>query len=147
MITVDIRNLTTSPPDKKFVKKIVRETLRYMEIKGTISVGIAFVGRVRIRELNNKYNKKNAATDVLSFGSDEQFVVPKDTGEYLGEIVVCPAVVKEQSAKSHTIFAKEFAHVLIHGILHLLGWEHEKSEKKAKEMHAKEEEIMDMLGV
>ena len=118
-----------------------------MEIKGTISVGIAFVGRARIKELNNKYRNKNTATDVLSFGSDEQFVVPKDTGEYLGEIVVCPAVVKEQSEKSHTIFAQEFAHVIIHGILHLLGWEHEKSEKKAKEMHAKEEEIMKALGV
>jgi len=118
-----------------------------MEIKGTISVGIALVGRARIRELNNKYNKKNAATDVLSFGSDRQFIVPRGMGEYLGEIIVCPAVVKEQSVKSHTIFAKEFAHVIIHGILHLLGWEHEKSEKKAKEMHAKEEEIMNMLGV
>lgn len=147
MITVDIRNLTTSPPDKKFVKKIVRETLRYMEIKGTISVGIAFVGRVRIRELNNKYNKKDAATDVLSFGSDEQFVVPKDTGEYLGEIVVCPAVVKERSVKSRTLFSQEFAHVIIHGILHLLGWEHEGSEKKTEKMHAKEKEIMNMLGV
>jgi len=147
MITVDIRNLTTSSPDKKFVEKIAKETLRYMEIKGTISVGIAFVGRAKIQELNNKYKNKNTATDVLSFGSDRQFIVPGGMGEYLGEIVVCPAVVKERSVKSRTLFSQEFAHVIIHGILHLLGWEHEGSEKKTEKMHAKEKEIMNMLGV
>ena len=142
MTQVDIQNLTALAIDEDFVRRLVKKTLQYSPIKGTISVGVAFVGRARIQGLNRRYNGKNKATDVLSFRSERKFITPKARGAYLGEIVVCPAVTKNQAARLGTPWRGEFSHVIIHGILHLLGWDHEKSVKDARKMHAKEEEIM-----
>ncbi len=147
MTQVDIQNLTTLPIDEDFVRRLVKKTLQYSPIKGTISVGVAFVGRAAIRELNGQYSGKNKATDVLSFRSERKFITPKMTGAYLGEIVVCPAVVKNHAAKLGTTSRREFSHVIIHGILHLLGYEHENSSKKAEEMHGMEEKIMNAMKI
>lgn len=136
MTVVDIQNLTTLPIDEDFVRRAVIETLRYSKIKGTISVEVAFVGRAAARKLNKEYNNKNKAADILSFRSERKFITPKITGKYLGEIVVCPALLAGRA---------EFAHVIIHGVLHLIGYEHEKSKKDARMMHAKEEDIMDIV--
>jgi probable rRNA maturation factor len=142
MTQVDIQNLTTLSIDEDFVRRLVKKTLQYGKIKGTISVGVVFVGRARIQKLNRKYKGKNKATDVLSFQSERKFITPKIKGTYLGEIVVCPAVVKSQAAMLGIPSRREFSHVIIHGILHLLGWEHDRSAKDTRKMHAKEEEIM-----
>lgn len=142
MTQVDIQNLTFSKINERFVKDTVCETLQYIGIKGIIRVGVAFVGRARIRDLNKKYNKKDRATDVLSFASGRQFVVPKEAGEYLGEIIICPVVVKEKAAKLHIPVLREFSHIIIHGTLHLAGFDHGDDVKKIEEMHTKEEEIM-----
>lgn len=142
MILVDIQNLTTLGIDEDFVRRVVKKTLQYSPIKGTISLGIAFVGPARIQKLNRQYKGKNKATDILSFQSERKFITPEIKGVYLGEMVVCPAVVKNQAARLGTPWRRELSHVIIHGVLHLLGWEHEKSAKDARKMHAKEEEIM-----
>jgi len=146
-VKVDIQNLTTLDVDEKFVRKVIKAALRSQAIQGIISVGVAFVGRGCMQKLSKKYNRKNKVTDVLSFASSENFIVPDKEGRYLGEIVVCNQVVKKQAARAGLAAEKELAHVLIHGTLHLLGHEHESSAKKAKEMHGKEEEIMKELGI
>lgn len=145
MTVVDIQNLTTLRVDENFVRRVVKKTLQYSGIKGTISVGVAFVGRAAIKELNRKYNDKNKATDVLSFRSERKFITPEVTRKYLGEIVVCPGVVRKQAAMLGTPFVREFSHVIIHGILHLIGYEHESDAKKAEKMHSKEEKIMNIV--
>ena len=84
-------------------------------------LSLAFVNKAEIKKLNKKFRNKNKATDVLSFELDSG---------YLGEIVICPEVVKTE---------QEMVKVFIHGILHLLGYEHEKSVKQAEEMKKKQE--------
>ena len=145
MVSIDIRNITNSHIDEKAIRGAINKTLLNLGIHSTISIGVVLVGRDRMRKLNNQYNFDNHATDVLSFGSGRHFVVPKDFGNYLGEIVVCLEVVRRQATRAKEPFLKEFTHVLVHGALHLLGYEHEKSAKDTERMHAKEEEIMKLL--
>jgi len=103
--------------EEEFLKGLAKKVLKG-ENREEMDLSIVFVGKDRISELNKKYRGKNKTTDVLSFGGG------------LNEIVICPAVVKKK---------KELTRVLIHGILHLLGYDHEKSREDAKEMEKKQE--------
>lgn len=144
---IDIQNLTASDIDEDFARKAIKKTLASEGINAKIHIDIAFVGEERIKKLNKKYRHKNKATDVLSFGGGrDHFLSSKSKEKYLGEIVVCPAVVKKNSKRCSTPFARELAHVIIHGMLHLLGYEHEGSEEKTSRMHSREEEIMKSLN-
>lgn len=102
---IEINNLTGLAVDEKFLKKVAKIVLRGEKTQN-FDLSIAFVSRARIKEINKKYRKKNKVTDVLSFSG-------------INEIIICP-----QEAR------KELARVLIHGILHLLGYSHEKMKGK-----------------
>src|SRR5687767_1355694 len=78
---------------------------------------IVLMDKARARQLNKKYRRKDYATDVLSFA-------PEEKGVGLGELVLCEPVVRRQ-AKEHGIsFKKELDYLIIHGFLHLLGYDH-----------------------
>jgi len=123
---IEINNLTTLTVDKRFLKRVVKKVLKG-EKKKEAGLSIALVNSGEIKKLNKKYRKKNKITDVLSF----------DNG--LNEIVVCPQEIKKNAKKYNSTFKKELSRVLIHGILHLLGYEHEKTKIEAKKMEKKEE--------
>lgn len=146
---ISIQNLTTSsmPFDEDFVRKIIHKALQHEGIDDILSIDIAFVGSGRMKALNRKYNKKNRVTDVLSFSSDKKFVTPKEEGRYGGEIVLCLSAIKKQAKRAGVSLEKELAHALIHGTLHLVGYEHESSAKAGVRMHAREEKIMRALRV
>ena len=131
---IEINNLTTVSVDEEFLKKIAKEVLEWEKKKEDLS--IALVGQGRIRELNKKYRKKNRVTDVLVF-----------PGDGLGEIVICLREVKKNAKRYGETFKKELARVLIHGILHLLGYDHEKSELDAEKMREKEEYYLTSLKI
>ncbi|MDP2910191.1 MAG: rRNA maturation RNase YbeY [bacterium] len=105
---IEINNLTGRKIDEKFLKGLAKKVLKG-ENREETDLSIAFVDKKRIKELNKKYREKDKVTDVLSFG------------EELNEVVICPAAVKNK---------KELAEVLIHGILHILGYEHGESMEK-----------------
>ena len=133
---IEIQNLTTSDIDEYFVRRVIGAALASERSDDKIVIEVAFVGSGRIKKLNKKYRHKNKATDVLSFEGE---------GKYLGEIVVCAAVVKKNAKLARVPYSRELAHILIHGTLHLLGYEHESDEKKLEEMHSREEKIMNSL--
>ncbi len=124
---IDINNLTSFKINGSFLKKIIEKILR-KEGKNDCSVSIALVDEKKIKEINKKYRKREKVTDVLSFSYCESDGFCKDC--MLGEIIVCPSQVKKEK--------KELTEVLIHGVLHLLGYDHEKNEKEAKIMEKKE---------
>lgn len=133
---IEINNLTTAQIDEEFLKKIAQKVLegesairQLAERKEESNLSIALVGQGRIRELNKRYRGKNRATDVLAFPN-------KETG--LGEIVICLREVKKNAKKFSSTFEKELVRVLIHGILHLLGYDHKKGEAQAKKMEGKQ---------
>jgi probable rRNA maturation factor len=123
---LEITNLTKRKIDKIFLRRVARVAVKET---GQKEISLVLVGENKIKEINRKYRHKNKPTDVLSF-------------EDLNEIFICPEIVKKQAKNLKAPAKNELARVLIHGILHLAGYEHEKSKKEAEEMRKKEEEIL-----
>jgi len=113
---MEINNLTKFKINKKSFSQVAKKVL-LGENRGTETLSLAFVSKTEMQKLNKKFRGENKPTDVLSF-------------EGINEVVICPEVVKEKK--------EDMIKVFIHGILHLLGYEHEKSEKKAREMEERE---------
>jgi len=154
---IEINNLTTGLVEEKFLKKVAERILKG-EKQGKKDLSIALVGQGRIRELNEKYRGKNRVTDVLSFSysgfhpiyrpqrySEPRLDISLRRYDNLGEIVICLREVKKNAKRFKSTFKKELARVLIHGILHLLGENHEKSRKEAELMEKKEEYYLSKL--
>jgi len=133
---INVQNLTRSRIDREFVKKIAERILKKEKKQGDIS--IIFVGTKKIRDLNKRYRKQDKVTDVLSFSHGLVDTKFKDIFE-LGEVIICLIRVKKDAQEFKSDFEKELKWVIIHGILHALGYDHEKSEKEAKRMKKKEE--------
>lgn len=98
-----------------------------------------------ITQLNQNYRNKPGATNVLAFPFSN---LPKGLVldfEILGDVVISPKVVLEESLKQHKTFVAHFAHILIHGSLHLLGYDHE-NDKDTKIMQNLEIEFLNMIG-
>ncbi len=115
---VEINNLTRFKFDKKRLEKLAEKILGGEE-KARTDLSITFVGLKEIQKLNKKYRKIDRPTDVLSF-----------TYVNSGEIVICPQAVKKNAETFGENFKKELTRVLIHGILHILGYNHEKKDGK-----------------
>jgi len=130
---VEINNLTKISVNEKFLKKAAKKVLEE-EKKAKAELSIALVGQKKIRELNKKYRKKNKITDILSF-----------TYNNLGEIVICPHEVKRNAKKFNLTFKKELTRALIHGILHLLGYNHDRSKTAAKKMEKKQNYYLEKI--
>lgn len=88
-------------------------------------VSIAFVGRTAMRGINRRYRGRNYATDVLSFGYAGE---SEDGFPLLGEIVISPEVAAAQASRWRTPVEREIRKLLVHGLLHLLGYDHEADE-------------------
>ena len=123
---IEINNLTTVSIDKKFLKRVAEKILK--KEKKVLEISITLVGPAEIKKLNKKYRKKDKITDVLSFSYDHS-----------GDIIICPQQIKENASQFGVSFKKELTRVLVHGILHLLGYEHEMAGRKAKEMEKRQE--------
>lgn len=140
---IEINNLTTVSINEDFLKKIAKKVLEGEKARKEVNMSIALVGPGRIKKINKRYRGKNRITDVLSFSEFKielgQFKVGdlKKTRD-LGEIIICLREVKKNAKKYKLEFETELARVLIHGVLHLLGYDHEKSGKEAKEMEEKQ---------
>jgi|ETNmetMinimDraft_2_1059921.scaffolds.fasta_scaffold45971_2 probable rRNA maturation factor len=139
---ISINNLTTVDIDENAIKQLVEKVLQG-ENKQEIELSIAFIGQGRMRKLNKKYRGKNRVTDVLSFSGQkigkQKFVTPLEKTEGLGEIVICLRELKKTSQREATSFEKELFFCLIHGVLHLLGYDHEKDEESKQKMEKKQQ--------
>ena len=100
---------------------------------------IAFFREAQAKKLNFRYRKRNYATDVLSFEN-------LGAGEGLGELVLCEKVLRRQ-AKDHGLpFALELDYMVIHGFLHLLGYDHEKSKKEELKMMRLQDKLFEKFS-
>jgi len=132
-MVIEINNLTNFSVDKKKISTVAKIVLKG-ENRGTEILSLAFVDKEEIKKLNKKFRKKNKPTDVLSFLLNEK--------ECFGEIIICPEVVKENALKYGIEFRKEMLKVFVHGILHLCGYDHEKSKKEENIMEMKEKKYL-----
>ncbi len=148
-INIEVNNLTKSPVPVALVKKAARLAVEG-EAKGKfggapVEISVACVGRLKIRRLNKEYRRVDRATDVLSFGQEDYPEKQDGLPLVLGELIVCPEVVKSDAKESGTSFSRQMAWAVVHGTLHLLGYDHEKSEAAARRMRQKEEFYLSKL--
>jgi probable rRNA maturation factor len=90
------------------------------------------------RELNNEYRGKDHATNVLSFPYDTEPLV-------VGDLVICPSVVAREAEEQNKPLVAHYAHLTVHGMLHLQGWDHD-NDDDAEAMENEEKEILAALG-
>ena len=141
---IEINNLSKIAVDKKFFSTVAKKVLSG-ENRRTETLSLAFVDKAEIKKLNKKFRKKNKPTDVLSFGEVKNLKYPNHNLGYIGEIVICPEVVKENAKKYKISARQEMLKVFVHGILHLCGYDHEGSEKEAELMEKKQENYLSKI--
>ncbi len=103
---------------------------------------IRIVGEEEIAELNQQYRKKSGPTNVLSFrfDSDVELEIP-----LLGDLVICGSIVEKEAKQQNKSSEAHWAHMIIHGTLHLLGHDH-LTKSEASEMESKEINLLQQLG-
>jgi len=107
------------------------------------SVNLKIIDNNEIRELNKKYSNKNSPTNVLSFTNED---ISKSVTGDLGDIAISYEYVKEESNEQNKKFDDHLIHMLIHGIYHILGFDH-KNNKMADLMENKEVKLLKQLNI
>lgn len=138
---------TVSPSFLKlWVKKIVRELKKrkvsLKELKKNLI--IAFVAEKEMKKLNAVFRGKNKATDILSFSSDyknSKIISAPSQQNILGELALCPSYIKKHSKERCVSVREASAYIVLHGLLHLLGFEHEKSRAEAEKMFQLQDQV------
>ncbi|MCD6107001.1 MAG: rRNA maturation RNase YbeY [Caldisericaceae bacterium] len=121
--------------DKKRLEKLIKRIGELTNCRDGV-VSISFVGKKRIRNINKRFRKNNKATNVISF----PFLDVVAGKKIIGDIVICPIVASEEINKYGNNFVDYVTFLLIHGFLHLLGYDHIGKEDQLL-MEKKEEEI------
>ncbi len=98
-------------------------------------IAVISVPTQKSKVLNQVYRGKNTSTNVLSFYYDKSY----------GEIIVCPSVVREEAKKQGNTYTYQMTWMIVHGMLHLAGMHHEKSEFLAKNVEALEEQVLEKI--
>ncbi len=124
-IVVELTDATRAGADHERLRTLVRSVLA---AEGVLQaeVGLHLVGERRMAALNADYRGVHGVTDVLSFPLEEPGdPVPAGVPRLLGDVVVCPVQARRQATADGTPPAFELALLVTHGLLHLLGWEHD----------------------
>lgn len=99
-----------------------------------------------IQELNAQYRGKDKPTNVLSFPIQENLAMPTSQSLVLGDIVLAYETIAQEALSQHKTFPDHFSHLVVHGFLHLLGYDHEKK-AQAEQMEQLEASILEGLGI
>ena len=113
---------------------------------GDIEFAVRIVGEAEIQTLNQLYRNKDAATNVLSFPAGRIAGLPENAAQQMGDIVICASVVRDEAVRQDKPLADHWAHMLVHGALHLLGYDHSE-DRQAEEMEHLEAAILNKRGI
>jgi len=133
-----------------WLKKVARQVLIAENTKPVVELDLVITGQEKIRELNRLYLEEDAPTDVLSFPmlesdlSGVDFVAPPDSILRLGEVIISYPQAKKQAKEHDHSVKKEIAILIIHGVLHLLGYDHDVPRRK-QVMRKREAEIIKIV--
>ncbi len=124
------------------LKRVVEKVLRWEERPGEVTVVVT--DEQGIRELNRDFLGRDRVTDVLAFATQEEggpFVPAPEAGNYLGDVIVCYPRAEQQALEEDHSVQEELALLVVHGVLHLLGYDHATEEEQAA-MWALQDEIL-----
>jgi len=141
-IAVQNRSHGSPLPQPKSMRLWIRSALGE-ERRGEVVLRI--VDRAESAALNSRYRKREGATNVLAFSAEDQW--PQDEAEPLplGDLVVCAEVLEREAREQGKSLEAHWAHVLIHGALHLIGYDHQTA-AEAETMEGRERELLAGLG-
>lgn len=115
--------------DEVSLSALARHTLTEEDVDEGAELSLLFVGADHIRKLNNRFAGDDYATDVLSFPMMED---DEEGSLLLGDVVICPEVAEKNAAQLGHGLQQELAALVVHGTLHLLGYDHQRTDDKAK---------------
>lgn len=138
MIVV-IQNPSKARVSQAFIEGVLKKCARHLRSKHKVlrsnpEIQVVFLGQAAARKLNAQFRGRDYATDVLSFA-------PVEEGG-LGELVLCPPILAKQAREQGWAYKFECGLMLIHGFLHLLGYDHERADKGAEKMYKLQSELV-----
>lgn len=147
-LQLQVASLSTEYPDEKLMQSWLNHIDKDTDDE---SVGIRIVDAEESADLNNQYRHKQGATNVLSFPFESQFI-PDDSSDddeclddFLGDLVICVPIVKAEAEAQGKALDAHWAHMIVHGVLHLKGYDH-MNPSEAEEMETLERSILGRLG-
>ena len=140
-IDLDVQREVNALPKDEDLLLWVSETLM-TENKSDTELTIRFVTEKEISDLNEIYRNKKGSTNVLSFPFEAPVEIELNL---LGDLVICTDVVKKEATQQHKEEIAHWAHMVVHGTLHLLGYDHQ-TDEQADVMESKEIKILSQLG-
>ena len=138
-------------PEVSWLQSVAEQVLVAQDTGSMVELGLVIASQERVQQLNLSYLGKDEPTDVLAFSAVEEigegfppFVMPPDGVLHLGEVIIShPQSVTQAEEHRHSV-KREIAILIIHGVLHLLGYEHDKPELK-RLMSAREKENLSYI--
>lgn len=155
LVVVDIQLALAAddgtPPPSELLSRWANEAYRQVATSAT-EITIRLVGESEMAELNATYRGKQGTTNVLSFPFDNEFdltAIPETDNDvmadmlshFLGDIVICHSVIEREAREQNKLEAHHYAHMVVHGVLHLCGYDHINNDD-AEEMEALEVKIL-----
>jgi len=143
-LTVDVQVACDGEiPAKAIIQKWVSTALGQSgrSVNRSCEIAVRIVDAEEIQTLNQLYREQDKATNVLSFPGGEIDGLPDDAARMLGDIVVCAPIIAREAVEQGKLPADHWAHMLVHGTLHLLGFDHT-NDSEAAEMEALEKSIL-----
>jgi len=143
-------------PEVSWLRSVAEQVLIAQGVSSNAELGLVITNQERVQELNRNYRGEDRPTDVLAFymtstaeeagAESPSFVIPPDGILHLGEVIISyPQAVMQAKEHQHSV-KKELAILIIHGVLHLLGYDHDKPEPK-HQMRNREKEILNQIEV
>ncbi|MCD6231365.1 rRNA maturation RNase YbeY [Candidatus Aerophobetes bacterium] len=139
MALIEILNLQKREVDLEFLRKVASKLLKNEDKE----ISIVLVDEKKIRQLNKKFRREDKSTDVLAFPLGGEFISTRDL---LGEVIISVESAQKEAKKRNHSLKEEIVLLLIHGILHLKGYDDKRKEEKEL-MRKKEREILISLGI
>ena len=146
-VLVDVQNASASGsvPDESDIQEWLGQVVAGAAIRQRVEISVRVVDEDEGRALNRQYRQIDKATNVLSFSAGDE-ILPQSVRRSLGDIVLCAPIVEREAAEQGKNVGDHWLHMLVHGTLHLLGYDHE-SDDDAQQMEAAERKFLAMQGV
>ncbi len=150
IIEIDIHDETGEVTDEqmKLVKNLMNEAAKIENVTSGSEVSVTFVEDEQIKTINREYRNKDAVTDVISFAlnDDDTDMLIEGVPILLGDIIVSyPRTIQQAEEYGHSV-DRELGFLVVHGFLHLLGYDH-MNEIDEKKMFKRQEEILEAYGL
>ncbi len=143
-LQIDIQRVSAveHQPDDKSIQYWVQTALELESLNGQIELCVRIVDEAEMSVLNQQYRQRSGSTNVLSFVTEN---IPELPFQILGDMVICASVVSQEAHQQQKTFNSHWAHMVIHGVLHLCGYDHI-HDVDAQQMELRELLILNKLG-